>query len=78
MSGRITYMPKPLHPCDPPNPVGLPPMSVWECDDCGGDWLLIPPMRGGNPSVTWWSRNPGMPEAKPGPLARWLKKRRKR
>lgn len=80
MTGRITHMPKPLHPCDPPIPVGLPPMTVWECADCGNDWLLIPPLHGGHPapSVTWWSRDPGNPEAKPGRLARWLRKRRNR
>lgn len=77
MSGRITHMPKPIHPCDLPNPIGLPPMTTWRCDDCDDEWLLIPPAdlaHHPNPSRTWWSRSPGQPEA----TFRWPWKRRNR
>ena len=80
MTGRITHMPNPIHPCELPTPVGLPPMTTWQCDDCGDEWLLIPPAdlaHHPNPSRTWWSRDPGMPESGYRPF-RWPWKRRNR
>ena len=79
MSGRITYIPKRIHPCEPPTPAAdLPLGAIWECGHCGDEWMMIPPasLDAIEPSPEWWVRDPGITESGYRPF-RWPWQRRK-
>jgi hypothetical protein len=69
MSGRITYEPAERHQCEPGERMqsSLQMGTIWTCDDCGGDWMWIPPasLTAHQPPdglVDYWVEGPGLPE----------------
>lgn len=42
MTGRILSIPQHVHQCSgQPNPKRLKPGTVWQCDDCEQQWVVV-------------------------------------
>lgn len=60
MTGRITFVPFPSTRCespegcaDKPGAAALRPGTIWKCDECGREWVVVEGSQYNEPYRAW-------------------------